>query len=227
MALVRNLLFYFVFYLGTIGFFLFFSPVRFFSDRLIISLSNKWARWVISMSKLILGINYEIKGKENIPKSGPFLIVSNHQAAWETFFLGSFFFGSVFILKNELSRIPIFSEYLRRLGFIFIRREKAFSSLKVVLRSIKESIGKGKRMFIIFPEGTRLQPGQKVKFSAGFFAIHRFLGLPVLPIKHNSGEYWNNKFLKRKGTIKITIFPLIRKEPKKESAIRIIEKYFY
>jgi 1-acyl-sn-glycerol-3-phosphate acyltransferase len=180
------------------------------------------------MARLILGIKYEIEGKENIPKSGVFLIASNHQSAWETFFLGSFFVGSVFILKDELRSIPIFSNYLKRLGFIFIKRKNAFNSLKVVLRSIEDLIGKGKRMFIVFPEGTRLQPGERVKINTGVFAIHKFIGMPILPIKHDSGEYWKkNGFLRRKGTIKITIFPLIEKEISKKTVIRTLEKYYY
>ena len=101
MNFFRSLIFYFVFYLWTFCFFVFFSQVRFFSDSFIISLSNFWSRSVVLICKKILLIDYEVLGEENIPKKGPFLITSNHQSAWETFFFTALFKGSVFILKNE------------------------------------------------------------------------------------------------------------------------------
>ncbi len=101
MNFLRSLIFYIIFYLWTFSFFVFFSQVRFFSDNFIVSLSNFWSRSVIYICKKILKIDYEIKGKENIPKKGPFLITSNHQSAWETFFFTAIFKGSVFILGTH------------------------------------------------------------------------------------------------------------------------------
>ena len=180
------------------------------------------------MSKLILGIKYEVKGYENIPESGSFVVASNHQSAWETFFLGSLFPGSIFILKNELKKIPIFSQYFKKLGFIFVRREKAFDSLKILLKSVKKLISENKGVFIIFPEGTRIKPGEKTKLNSGVFAIHKFTGLPILPIKLNSGKFWiNKKFNKREGKIIVKIFPIINKEYDKEKVMTKLEDYYY
>ena len=101
MRFLRSFTFYIFFYTGTIFYFLFFSPVRFFTRNFVVILSTFWTKSVIKLSKLILGIKYEIKGYENIPKSGSFVVASNHQSAWETFFLGTLFPGSIFILKYE------------------------------------------------------------------------------------------------------------------------------
>ena len=138
MRFLRSFIFIFFLYRNNF-FFLTFSPVWFFTG-ILLSNYTFWTKSVIKLSKLILGIKYEVKGYENIPESGSFVVASNHQSAWETFFLGSLFPGSIFILKNELKKIPIFSQYFKKLGFIFVRREKAFDSLKILLKSVKKLI---------------------------------------------------------------------------------------
>ncbi len=227
MNFLRSLIFYIIFYLWTFSFFVFFSQVRFFSDNFIVSLSNFWSRSVIYICKKILKIDYEIKGKENIPKKGPFLITSNHQSAWETFFFTAIFKGSVFILKNELRNIPLFSGYFKRLGFIFIKREQGLNSIRIITRSVTSLLKKGKSKFIIFPEGTRISPDQSSKINSGFFAVHKMTNIPILPVIHNSGKFWiNRKFTKANGKISVKIFPIIKKSKDKIKTISLIEKKF-
>ena len=228
MRFLRSFTFYIFFYTGTIFFFLIFSPVWLFTRNFVVTLCTFWTKSVIKLSELILGIKYEIKGGENIPKSGSFVVASNHQSAWETFFLGSLFPGSIFILKYELKKIPIFSQYFKKLGFIFVKREKAFDSLKILLKSVRKLILQNNSIFVIFPEGTRIKPGDRIKLNSGVFAIHKFSGLPILPIKLNSGKYWiNKKFNKKKGTIMIKIFPTINKEDDKEKVMTKLANYYY
>ena len=228
MRFLRSFIFYIFFYTGTIFFFLIFSPVKLFTRNFVVTLCTFWTKAVIRLSKLILGIKYEIKGVENIPNSGSFVVASNHQSAWETFFLGSLFPGSIFILKHELKKIPIFSQYFKKLGFIFVKRDKAFDSLKILLKSVRKLISKNNRIFVIFPEGTRIKPGERIKLNSGVFAIHKFSGLPILPIKLNSGKYWiNKKFNKRKGTVIVEIFPIINKGKDKEKVMTKLENYYY
>ncbi len=228
MRFLRSLTFYIFFYTGTIFFFLIFSPVWLFTRNFVVILCTFWTKSVIKLSKSILGIKYEIKGVENIPTSGSFVVASNHQSAWETFFLGSLFPGSIFILKYELKKIPIFSQYFKKLGFIFVKREKAFDSLKILLKSVRKLISQKNGIFVIFPEGTRIKPGDQIKLNSGVFAIHKFSGLPILPIKLNSGKYWiNKKFNKRKGTITVEIFPIIKNEDDKKKVMTKLENYYY
>ena len=87
MMIFKNIFFYFLFYFWTTLFFVFFSPVNFFTRRFTVYLSVVWSKSIINLAKIILGIDYVIEGENNIPKSGPFLVASNHQSAWETFFI--------------------------------------------------------------------------------------------------------------------------------------------
>ncbi len=227
MNFLRSLLFYIIFYTWTFCFFIFFSQVRFFSDNFIVSLSNFWSKTVVCLCKNILRIDYEITGMENIPKDGPYLITSNHQSAWETFFFTALFKGSVFILKDELKHIPIFSRYFKRLGFIFIKRDKGLNSIRTITKSVDKLIKKGKTKFIIFPEGTRIMPNKSAKINSGFFAIHKITKIPILPVIHNSGKFWiNKKFTKLNGKISIIIFPIVKKNNEKGKLINFIEEKF-
>ena len=180
------------------------------------------------LSKKILRIKYELVGLENIPKDRFFLLASNHQSAWETFFFSFFFNKSAFILKKELRKVPLISRYFKKLGFIFIDRDNGFQSIKKIINSINRVKEKGVKVIIIFPEGTRTPINKVGNINAGVFAIHKLLKIPVLVVKHNSGKYWRNKkFIKRPGKIKLEIFPIIEKIEKKEVFIETINKLFY
>ena len=109
-----------------------------------------------------------------------------------------------------------------------MKREKAFDSLKILLKSVRKLISQNHGIFIIFPEGTRIKPGDKIKLNSGVFAIHKFAGIPILPIKLNSGKYWiNKKFNKREGKITVKIFPIINKEEDREKVMTKLENYYY
>ena len=227
MSHFRSLLFYFFFLTGTILFFSFFSPVKFFSYKGTVRLSRFWSKSVIYLAKYILNIDYRVSGLKNLPKDKNFLIVSNHQSAWETVFFSYYFSCPVFILKEELRKIPIFSWYFDKLGFIYINRQDKFSSLKHVVKSINLLISSGRKSFVIFPEGTRVEPNKKVELNLGFFAIHKMTGLPILPLVHNSGVFWKNKkFNKTRGDINIKILPMIKDLGNKSLAKKTIEDIF-
>ena len=152
MNLIRTCFFYTIFYSWTTIFFIVFSPVKFFSRKFVLKLSKFWTGSIIKLTKVILKINYQIIGLENIPKQKFFLLVSNHQCAWETFFYSFFFNNSIFILKKELKKVPLMSRYFKKLGFIFIERDKGFKSIKHIINSIKLVKRKGVKVIIIFPE---------------------------------------------------------------------------
>ena len=177
---------------------------------------------------MILKINYELIGLENIQREKFFLLASNHQSAWETYFFSFFFNKSVFVLKKELRKVPLMSLYFDKLGFIFIDRDKGFKSIKQIINSVtflKKK--KGVKTLIIFPEGTRTKINENGEINTGF-AIHKILKIPILVLKHNAGRYWQNKkFIKKAGTIQIQIFPVIYKINKKEVFVEKIKELFY
>ena len=135
MNFLRTLFFILFFILGLLFFFNFLS-CEVFSRKFVLKLSTIWTGSVIKLAKNILKIDYEISGLKNIPKKKLFLLVSNHQSAWETFFYSFFFDKSIFILK-ELKKVPLMSWYFQKLGFIFIDRGRGFKSIKQIINSIE------------------------------------------------------------------------------------------
>lgn len=228
MSKIRATCFYFFFYVWTVIFFIIFSPVKFFTRNFVVKLSNIWSFSIYFLCKNILGVSVIVNGKNNIPKDKSILIASNHQSAWETFFFTFLFNDPIFILKKELRFIPIMSWYFKKLGFIFIDRSKGLNSLRHIIKSIKKLKDDSPKTFIIFPEGTRLHPGEKKEsLTPGVFAIKKNLNLPVIPVTHNSGEYWHNKkFLKTQGIIQVNIFPELKSLNKKVFFTEL-KDYFY
>ena len=120
------------------------------------------------------------------------------------------------------------SWYFQKLGFIFIDRDRGFKSIKQIINSIEHVKKMGVKVIIIFPEGTRTPVNENGELNTGVFAIHKFLKIPVLVVKHDAGCYWRNKkFIKKPGTIKMKIYPLIEKEEKKEFFMKKIKKLIH
>lgn len=208
--IIRNIIFYFLFYSWSVIFFLFFFPVKFFTRKFTVAISDFWTVTIIKLTYWVLGIKYKIEGKDNIPDY-PFIVASKHQSAWETFFLPMLFKNSIFVLKKELDKIPILKAYFKKLGYIYIDKKSNYSSMKVLLSSARKSLENDINTIMIFPEGTRVKVNEKKEISSGVFALYKNLRIPVLPITHDSGKYWiNKKILKKGGEINVSILPPIK-----------------
>ena len=81
---------------------------------------------------MLCGISWNIKGIENVPKT-PFVIASNHQSPWESFFLQTLFIPTSSIMKKEILMIPFFGWAIARLKPISINRKMKIESLKKVI----------------------------------------------------------------------------------------------
>lgn len=163
-----------------------------------------WVRFNLWMLKKVCRLNFEVKGFENIPPENG-LILCKHQSAWETIALQAIFPPVVFILKRELLRIPFWGWAMAALDPIAIDRKARSAALKQVLRDGEARLKAG-RWVVIFPEGTRIAPGQKGRYNASGGMLAQRVGCPVVPVAHNAGEFWKRRgFLKHPGTIQVRI----------------------
>ena len=106
--------------------------------------------------KIICGVNWKVEGSENLPKT-PCILVSNHQGAWESFFLQTLCIPTASIIKKELLYIPFFGWALACLKPIHLKRSQKVLSLKKVVKDSAKKLKNGTSL-IIFPEGTRAKP---------------------------------------------------------------------
>ncbi|CAI8814958.1 1-acyl-sn-glycerol-3-phosphate acyltransferase [Methylocaldum szegediense] len=182
------------------------------------AIAGLWVRFNLWMLETVCGLKYEVQGLENIPERNG-IILCKHQSAWETLALQAMFPPLVFILKRELLRIPVWGWAMATLQPIAINRQAKTAALKQILRDGEERLKNG-LWVVIFPEGTRVAPGQKGRYGPSGGLLAQRVGCPVVPVAHNAGEYWARRaFLKFPGIIQVRIGPPI--EPATLSAAEI------
>ncbi len=171
-------------------------------------LISGWSRIVMHLARWILGIRWQVQGRENLPPH-PSVILSNHQSAWETIAFQVIFPTQVWLMKRELLWIPFFGWGLAMMSPISIDRQRGVAALRALARRGKERLSQG-FWVVVFPEGTRMQPGKAGRFRVGGAWLATEAGAPVVPVAHNAGLVWpRNAFLKRPGTVTVRIGPAI------------------
>jgi 1-acyl-sn-glycerol-3-phosphate acyltransferase len=167
-----------------------------------------WSRLVIRLSRRVLGIDWRVEGAENLPRT-PAIILSKHQSAWETMAFQPIFPPQVHVLKRELLWIPFFGWGLALMSPIAIDRRRGVAALRNIARRGRERLAQG-FWVIVFPEGTRVAPGERRPYQLGGAWLAADSGAPVVPVAHNAGLFWpRNAFLKRPGTVTVRIGPTI------------------
>jgi 1-acyl-sn-glycerol-3-phosphate acyltransferase len=167
-----------------------------------------WSRSVIFLSKTILRIDWRIEGREHLP-TVPSVILSKHQSAWETMAFQMIFPPQVHVLKRELLWIPFFGWGLALMSPIAIDRGRGAAALRSIARRGRERLRQG-FWVVVFPEGTRVAPGERREYQIGGAWLAAESGAPVVPVAHNAGLFWpRNAFLKRPGTVTVRIGPII------------------
>ena len=159
--------------------------------------------------RTICGLDYRISGLENLPTDNC-IIASKHQSAWETIALrGILPPRQSWVLKRELLRIPFFGWALAAAQPIAIDRKAGKNAARQIIEQGVKALQQGV-FVVIFPEGTRVAPGERKKYGIGAGLLAEHSGYPVLPIAHDAGVYWRRRgILKRPGTIQVVIGPLI------------------
>jgi 1-acyl-sn-glycerol-3-phosphate acyltransferase len=167
-----------------------------------------WSRLVIALARVILGIDWRIEGSEHLP-GRPAVILSKHQSAWETMAFQLIFPPQVHVLKRELLWIPFFGWGLALMSPIAIDRSRGIAALRNIARRGRERLAQG-FWVVVFPEGTRVAPGERRDYQLGGAWLAAESGAPVVPVAHNAGLFWpRNAFMKRAGTVTIRIGPAI------------------
>jgi 1-acyl-sn-glycerol-3-phosphate acyltransferase len=167
-----------------------------------------WSRLIVWLARVILGIAWRVEGRENLP-SRPAVILAKHQSAWETLAFQHIFPPQVHVLKRELLWIPFFGWGLALMSPIAIDRRRGVAALRSIARRGQKRLEQG-FWVVVFPEGTRVAPGESRDYQPGGAWLAAASGAPVVPVAHNAGLYWpRNAFLKRAGTVTIRIGPSI------------------
>lgn len=165
-----------------------------------------WNRFAIWWVRAACGVRYRIEGLENLPTHGC-VVVSNHQSAWETIFLATLFPQLCILLKRELLKIPFFGWALALMRPIAIDRSNPRAALKQVVEQGAERLAQNCSV-LIFPEGTRVDTGQALRFSRSAAQLAIRAGAEIVCVAHDAGKCWPpRRFSKTPGVINVVIGP--------------------
>ena len=159
-----------------------------------------WARVVLFLLRVIVGLDHEIRGLDRVPRDGC-IIAMKHQSAWDTVIPLVLFRDHAAVMKRELLLLPFFGWYAARAGSISVDRKAGASALRRLMAAARPVAAQG-RPIVIFPEGTRVAPGVRLSYQPGVAALYQALALPLVPAAVNSGFFWGRRsFVKRPGRI--------------------------
>ena len=176
------------------------------SRRAVVEGAQIWAGLMLAGLHRFCGIDYVVTGRENLP-AGAALIAPMHQSAFDTMVWLLLVPECVYVLKRELTRLPLFGPLLLRGGMIPVDRTAGAAAMRDLIRRAAAAASAG-RQILIFPEGTRVAPGVRTKLHPGVAALAARTGLPIIPGATESGHYWGRRaFRKVPGTIQIAILP--------------------
>lgn len=208
MLFLRSLLFFLLKAAFTVLFVTGILPLFFLPPLPRYRILSRWGHVVIWMARVVVGIRFQVEGLENLPKD-PCVILSKHQSAWETIAFQQIFPPLSFVLKKNLLHIPFFGWGLALFSPIAIDRAAGREAMKQIEVQGKERLKTG-FCVLVFPEGTRVTPGEKGNYQVGGPWLAVKAGVPVLPVAHNAGRFWpKHAFIKKPGLITVVIGPPI------------------
>ena len=208
MLFLRSLLFNVAFYVFLVGLTLVGLPALFMDRYAVFRVARYWGAGTFWLMRVICGTKVEFRGVENIPK-GACIIAPKHQSIWDVFAFLQFTDDFTYILKRELTWIPLFGWYLWRADQVAINRSTGAAALNEATSRAREILQRGRQLFI-FPEGTRRPAGAPPKYKFGVAHIYGENNAPCLPVAHAAGLLWGRRlFLRRPGTIIVDFLPPI------------------
>jgi 1-acyl-sn-glycerol-3-phosphate acyltransferase len=161
------------------------------------ALARSWARTTNWLLLVLCGVRIEFRGVHNL-SAGPLILASKHQSAWETIGLLPLLADPMYILKRELTFIPLFGWFLLKAQMIPVDRTAGTRSLIKMTKLARQRIHEGQgRQLIIFPEGTRRPVGAEPSYKSGVAQIYVECGVACVPVALNSGLFWPRRTLRR------------------------------
>ncbi|RCK35853.1 MULTISPECIES: lysophospholipid acyltransferase family protein [Thalassospira] len=223
MRALRAFLFNVLFFAGTAALCIVLIPVMPFGRKINQWVGHTWCRLTQGMLATSVGMYRRIRGLENLPK-GPCILVAKHQSAWETLTFHTVVPDPAYILKKELTRIPLMGQFLLLSGQIAVDRSAGSSALKDMIKGAERALADG-RQIVIFPEGTRTPPGSDRPYHPGIYALYKaFPNVPVIPVAINSGMFWGrHSFMKYGGEVTMEFLPAMEPDLDRKTFMKTIK----
>lgn len=199
-------------------------PVMLLPRRWLMPPMRFWAGSVVWGLRVICGVRLRVTGREHLPTGGAALIAAKHQSAFDTIVWLWLLPDAAYIVKRELLRVPVWGWLMWGSGQIAVDRLAGASAMRHLLRKGQAAAAEG-RQLVIFPEGTRVAPGEHRPFQPGIAALAAATGLPVIPVATDSGLRWGRRaFHKRPGILNIAVLPPLPAGLRRDDLLRRLEE---
>lgn len=225
--MLRSLIFNFIYYPTTALLCFLYLPFLLTPRSWLCVMVEVYLKIIHFLEKYILGLDYEVRGLENLPKDTAYIVAAKHQSAYETLKLHLLFKDPAIVMKKELFSIPIWGWYAKKMQLIGIDRKSRDSALKSVTEGAQMAAD-AKRPIIIFPQGTRVRVSDTSKdkpYKAGIMRMTKASDLPVIPMALNTGLFWErNAFVKKGGKVVFEFMPAIESDLSVQEGVAILEQ---
>jgi 1-acyl-sn-glycerol-3-phosphate acyltransferase len=222
MIAARSLLFSIVFYLNTVVMLIAAIPTFLMPRTAILRVAQTWAKISVFLLRVIVGTRVEYRGLDRIPPGG-LLVASKHQSFADIHALLPKLRDPTFILKRELTWIPLFGWFTIKAGMIPVDRSRGAAAIGDMNRRARDEVLRG-RQILIYPEGTRRHPGAAPTYRQGVAHLYRSLGVPCVPVALNSGLFWpRRRLVMQPGTIVVEFLEPIAPGLEREEFMALLE----
>ena len=188
--------------------------------RFRMAIAVTWANLVLWMLKVICGLDYAVEGRENLPEK-PGVLMIKHTSAWEVIAQFCIFDNQSWVIKRELMWAPFIGWALLFMRPIPVNRGAGHAAVEQVIKKGSQRMREGMGV-MVFPEGTRMEPGQTRRYGMSGALLALEVDRPILPIAHNAGDFWLRRgLLKKPGTIRLVIGPPIEVTGKEPRALNL------
>ena len=137
------------------------------------------ATYWLSMALMTLGFSLRSEGRQRVPRTGPVLLIANHQSFLDPILVGLCSRRHLcFLARKSLFRVPVLAWFIRTLGAVPIDQESiGKEGIRVVLNQLRAG-----RAVVVFPEGTRTLDGAIRPLRPGIHLLIKRTQAPIVPV---------------------------------------------
>jgi len=190
----RSLAFNIAMYLAMLVLAIVFFPFALVSRAAAFAACHTYCRWVIWSARWMIGLTVDLRGT---PPEGAVMIAAKHQSFFDIIVIFSALPRARFIMKRILLFSPILGQYAWRIGCVPVDRGKRGKAIAKMLDDVRGgALEKGQ--LVIYPQGTRVAPGDYKPYKVGTAALYGQLGQPCVPVATNIGVFWPKRGVMRR-----------------------------
>lgn len=190
---LRSALFVFLMYLLMLVMGILCAPLALYSSGGAYWTMKSYCKIVLWLARVLVGIRHEVRGK--IPQ-GEVVVASKHQSFMDIILLMHYLPAPKYIMKKQIKWTPILGFYAMQIGCAPVDRGRKAKSVTQMVEGVEKNRDEAGQI-VIYPQGTRVSPGEKMRYKIGAGVLYDRLGVDCVPVATNVGLFWKRKGIMR------------------------------